>query len=354
MRSSEEREQQQQQQQQQPHTTPTTTPISATKKKDRKPIINWLSKRLGRRSSTNVPPAPGFAYDYELHDTPKPSSKRRSTLNGVVNHTSFSTIKRSNYPESSIGPHNGADDDASLKPLNSKKSISFTSNSIDSDPDTHSHSTLNTDHPDNDDDDNESNTFISKASTKPTTLLSIDPHDRSSLESHQVAQIAQASPSSPHFNPNSSYNSHNAQISYNTPPTYTRPQLHNNPRPLSPPNDDASIMTLASSNAGRIYHNDNSNSITKSSLHSSLKLDDDEFSTRALAPNSRRESFDSNTTQSLRSYNIGTSPLNPIRSPDLVYNNPASNYKKSSTTIATTAASFITASERRQSIDSAS
>ncbi|EOR01136.1 hypothetical protein J056_004457 [Wallemia ichthyophaga EXF-994] len=53
MRSSEEREQQQQQQQQQPHTTPTTTPISATKKKDRKPIINWLScKTDARRQGT--------------------------------------------------------------------------------------------------------------------------------------------------------------------------------------------------------------------------------------------------------------------------------------------------------------
>lgn len=324
--------------QQQAPTTHPSTPNS--KKKDRKPIINWLSKRLGRRSSTNVPPAPGLGY--ELDDTYKPSSsKRRSTLNGVVNHNSFSTLRRSNNDTNPYhNNNNGADDDASLRPLNSKKSLTFTTHSLSSAPSAHSVETANTD-------DAESKTFVSKASTKPTTLLSLDGPDRASLEAPQLAHIAQASSFSstlPHFNASTSYNT------YNTPPTYTRPQLHNNPRPLSPPNDDASIMTLASSNAGRLYQNDNTNSIRKSSIHSSVRLDDDEYSTKALAPNSRRASYDSNTTQSLRSYNIGTSPLNPIRSPDLVYSG-GGNYKKSTTTIATTAASFITASES-QSVDS--
>ncbi|TIB70365.1 hypothetical protein E3Q22_02666 [Wallemia mellicola] len=290
-----------------------------SKRKERKPIMNWLSKRLGRRSSTNVPPSPSI--NYELDDTYKPSTKRRSTLNGIVSHNSFSTLKR---PDSL----SGADEDASLKPLNSTKSLTFTTNSSSQSVDT------------NNSDDIESKTFISKASTKPTTVLSLDAHDG-------VAHIAQApSPSLSQQNmPSTSYNH------YNHPPMYTRPQIHNNPRPLSPPNDDASIMTLASSNAGRLQQADNS--IRKSSIHSSSKLDDDEFSTRALAPNSRRASYDSTTTQSLRSYNIGTSPLNPIRSPDLIYPGSNNTYKKSSTTVATTAASFITASER-QSLDSVS
>ena len=333
-----------------PHFTQNTAQTTPTsKKKERKPIINWLTKRLGRRSSTNVPPAPGLAY--ELDDTYKPtSSKRRSTLNGVVNHNSLSTLRKPYNDSAKHSNGNGADDDASLRPLNSHKSLTFTASSSNNStaPSTHSVETVNTD-------DAESKTFISKASTKPTTLLSLDGQDRASIEVPPLAHIAQASTSSSPLAGNfpaqyaaTASTSNNPYNTYNTPPTYTRPQLHNNPRPLSPPNDDASIMTLASSNAGRLH--DNTNSIRKSSIHSSLRLDDDEYSTKALAPNSRRASYDSHTTQSLRSYNIGTSPLNPIRSPDLVYGG-APNYKKSSTTIATTAASFITASER-QSVDS--
>ena len=362
------------------------------KKKTNKPLIGWFTKKLSRRSSTNN------HLSYELDDNSQTfkqksndssnHNKRRSTLNGVLQHrrsndNSWSTLK-TNVNQFN---NNGADEDASIKPLNSNKSLTFTNSSSE-----HSFNTSNSN-------DMESKTFTSNktyASTKPTTLLSLDGY---SIDAQQpLAHIAQAhsSPSflslnspSPSQNNNQSQQQQYSNINNNTqfnisnnpyihPPTYSRPQLQNNPRPLSPPNDDASILTLASSNAGRVQsqqyynqnnynnNNDNLSSVRKSSIHSSLKLnnmDDDDFSTKALAPNSRRASYDSNFStnhpSSVRSFNNnnnnsnnnhGNSPLNPIRIPDnhVLLNN---NYKRSTTTIATTAASFRTASER-QSVES--
>ncbi|KAG7097159.1 hypothetical protein E1B28_004536 [Marasmius oreades] len=279
----------------------TNTQQIQQKKAHRKPIIDWFQRKLGgtvkgkRTGDENLSngngrvsavqrtggrvvsspiAGPGGRQQAKLDAMSAAAAARRKTvsLNGdddaaAVQNTRCSdddhennSINESLAPDSVWSPNSlqEADEDASLRPLPPSSppspSPSRSSSSYLSDP----------------------RTFKSiAASTKPTTLLSID------LHGNGMAHIAQAPPTPTRFpharssstttNPNplingavppspqtssrppsvqDILNTANTQAS-NTPivqaPLHTTHHPRNNPRPLSPPSDDASVLTLASS-----------------------------------------------------------------------------------------------------------
>ncbi|EUC66762.1 hypothetical protein RSOL_508730, partial [Rhizoctonia solani AG-3 Rhs1AP] len=282
---------------------PTTTSpqIESTKKvrrKASKPIINWFQRKLAGRKPH--PPVPG----YERGRDPSPrhvrpisqsrsvgpsSRKRRSVVTAGDADGEFeasfrdATSIRSRSMSPSLGPESmwapsqyEADDDASIRPLPPTTPPSPTpSNATLLTQTTHSGYI------------SEPRTIGShSASTKPTTLLSVDIGGGG-----QMAHIAQAhtpiptvvapSPTSAQFarfpstrsahQPTSS----TASVTFSNTaypasplstapyfltgeegdddvttqvPTHTLPHPRNNPRPSSPPLDNASMLTLASSN----------------------------------------------------------------------------------------------------------
>ncbi|GAB1518975.1 hypothetical protein RhiTH_002040 [Rhizoctonia solani] len=285
--------------------TATSSPIEGTKKvrrKGSKPIINWFQRKLAGRKPAH-PPVPG----YERGRDPSPrhvrpisqsrsvgpsNRKRRSgvTVGDVDGELEASlrdaTSIRSRSLSPSLGPESiwapsmqyEADDDASIRPLPPTSPPSPT-------PSNTTHLTQTT-----------HSGYISdprtvgspSVSTKPTTLLSVDIGGGG-----QMAHIAQAhtpiptvvapsptsaqfarfpSTRSAHHQPTSSA----ASVTFSNAaypssplstapyflsgdsagdeditaqvPTHSHPHPRNNPRPSSPPLDNASILTLASSN----------------------------------------------------------------------------------------------------------
>ncbi|KAH7344944.1 hypothetical protein B0J17DRAFT_624208 [Rhizoctonia solani] len=286
--------------------TSTSPQVEGTKKvrrKASKPIINWFQRKLaGRKPHAPHPPVPG----YERGRDPSPrhvrpisqsrsvgpsSRKRRSGVTaGDVDGEFEASLRdaisvRSRSLSPSLGPESmwapsmqyEADDDASIRPLPPTSPPSPTpSNNTLLTQTTHSGymSDLRT-------------VGSHSASTKPTTLLSVDIGGGG-----QMAHIAQAhtpiptvvapSPTSAQFarfpstrsahQPTSSAASVTfSNVAYPSSPlttspyfltgddagdedvtaqapTHSHPHPRNNPRPSSPPLDNASMLTLASSN----------------------------------------------------------------------------------------------------------
>ncbi|KAG8744909.1 hypothetical protein FRC10_009279 [Ceratobasidium sp. 414] len=287
--------------------TPTvsgTTPLDGTKKvrrKGSKPIINWFQRKIaGRKPPPPHPNVPGFergrdpgprhphGASHSRSVGPAGSRKKRSgttagDADGEFEHSlREGTSLRSRSLSPSLDPESvwspsmqlEADDDASIRPLpptsppspspsNTTHLTQTTYSGYGSDPRTvGSHA----------------------VSTKPTTLLSVD------IGLGQPAHIAQAhtpvpavaSPSSPQFGrfPSTRSAHHQAvsstasvtfsavpypssplstapyflaedesqdQDASTQAPTHSLPHPRNNPRPSSPPLDNASTLTLASS-----------------------------------------------------------------------------------------------------------
>ncbi|KAB5593417.1 hypothetical protein CTheo_3155 [Ceratobasidium theobromae] len=284
-----------------------SSPMEATKKvrrKGSKPIINWFQRKLaGRKPHPIHPPAPGFErgrdpsprYHRPISQSRSvgPSSRRRRSgaAAGDADAEFEVSIRdgtsiRSRSLSPSLGPESmwspsmqlEADDDASIRPLPPTSPPSPS-------PSTTTHLTQTT-----------HSGYVSDlrtvashtASTKPTTLLSVDIG-----LGGQLAHIAQAhnpiptvvapSPTSAQFGRFPSTRSANHQPTSSTAsvtfsnvppypssplstapyflheddalddygttqvPTHSLPHPRNNPRPSSPPLDNASTLTLASS-----------------------------------------------------------------------------------------------------------
>ncbi|KAL0581967.1 hypothetical protein V5O48_000024 [Marasmius crinis-equi] len=288
-----------------PHPAPQTKslnpPNNQQKKQHRKPIIDWFQRKLGgsvkgkrpvdeglangrvsggQRAGNRVvsagTPSSGAAGGRQQTKLDAAAAARRKTvsLNGDDDNAQYTRHSddeneddhslNGSLAEDSVWSPNSvqeADEDASLRPLPPSSppspSPSRSSSSYLSDP----------------------RTFKSiAASTKPTTLLSIDlhgngvahiaqapltptrqPHARSSSTATNPNAGAGQAPPSPQTssrpvslqdplstattqNPNPNPNSLIVQA-----PLHTTHHPRNNPRPLSPPLDDASMLTLASS-----------------------------------------------------------------------------------------------------------
>lgn len=331
---------------------PGNQPLGNLKRKASKPIINWIQRKLAggkkrggegapspRSSSeharSNTYPARGRSYVHgSEHGASGSGRGPAGTFNGsnrganlanidtrqhshiahaVNGSVTFSINSPPDSPRSlspSLGPGSHwspsmpveADEDASIRPLpptsppspTPSRSTHLTYSSYTSDPQT---------------------ARSGAASTKPTTLLSID------LGPHH-AHIAQAPPSitgvwtgggtsTPNSSPQitrfpstrSQYPSTATSITFSTLPVGTRgsvgsnltpsdgadatvpghsnPHPRNNPRPLSPPLDNASTLTLASS------------TFLRPSGGVSGQPEDPDASIRAIGPRSRRGSWDS-------------------------------------------------------------
>lgn len=243
-------------------------PHKKLKHKGSKPIITWITKKLGgshaqrptklsaghvndANGHNGVPPR-GRTVSLQVvptsapvasavilnddHDLPSPSAAR-SLLSERNSMTADSTwTKKSLVPE--------ADDDASIRPLPPTSPPSPT-------PSRSSSSQIS-----------DLRTFRSgAASTKPTTIMSIDSGTGHGLIAGTMAHIAQFSspaPSSPtagtggprftaplvHPAVARAASSHRSNIQA---PLHTSHHPRNNPNPTSPPADNASTLTLASS-----------------------------------------------------------------------------------------------------------
>ena len=180
-------------------------------------------------------------------------------------------------------------------------------------------------------------TAKSRASTKPTTLMSLDTREPTVLPTTHIAQPRQSnggdslgnSPryhtgpresSAIHFAPEGVSRSGSGPIANNgstigdggstfvTVPTFSRPHPNNNPHPASVPADNASVLTLASSTAGmslggasRSHHHAPSlggaRSIGGSLMGDRRNSSDTYASLKALPPLSRRGSDSSSRTR---------------------------------------------------------
>ncbi|PSR73615.1 hypothetical protein PHLCEN_2v10534 [Hermanssonia centrifuga] len=294
-----------------PPTSPPATQMKKISRKSSKPIINWFQRKLAgtvrarrasdgdalraqrvvgtrspslkdkhRRSSVpSVPPLPVIQTGRKGTKGAKPQQRAPSTVPSTKRNTisldgsdDFSSITDNNTIESSEGYRSSfardsmwspaslreADEDASVRPLPPSSppspSPSHSSSSYLSDP----------------------RTFASiAASTKPTTLLSVDltggmahiaqaPPTPTTL-SHRLAAHVRAHstapstggsitfsalpPASPSSRPSSASHGHNSRAGTTqlNAPQHTTHHPRNNPRPSSPPMDDASVLTLASS-----------------------------------------------------------------------------------------------------------
>ncbi|GJJ07348.1 hypothetical protein Clacol_001549 [Clathrus columnatus] len=247
------------------------TPQKRVKRQSSRPIFGWLQKRLGGSGSSNSNSGninngnTNRTLRNVRSDRPRSvtmphleTSARQPEITHVNLNDNDSRIGRSTPAQSSRSttwspPPEVADDDASIRPLPPTSppspAPSRSSSSYLSDP----------------------RTFKSiAASTKPTTLLSID------LGSNGMAHIAQAPPtpstashahvSLPRFSTSSVSVSNSNSITFSVLPPNMRSEigganvsgglqapLHTshhpryNPRPSSPPQDNASVLTLASS-----------------------------------------------------------------------------------------------------------
>lgn len=250
------------------------TPQKRIKRQSSKPIFGWLQKKLGgsgnanNNTGTNVngaanrtlrgsrvgdrPRAVTVPLPQQDISTRQPEVTHVN-LNDVDLHVGRSTPARSSHSSTWSPPPETADDDASIRPLPPTSppspAPSRSSSSYLSDP----------------------RTFKSiSASTKPTTLLSID------LGSNGMAHIAQAPPTPsttshmpippPRFSTSSVSVSNSNSITFAAAalqpnsrsdnggatgglqaPLHTAHHPRYNPRPSSPPQDNASVLTLASS-----------------------------------------------------------------------------------------------------------
>ncbi|KAF8592527.1 hypothetical protein K439DRAFT_1625890 [Ramaria rubella] len=291
------------------------------KRQSSKPIIGWLQKKLGgsgraAREPVRVPGERVRASTLQQLEIPHRHSDGHHI---ILNDDDASNVGRSTPPRSSRSstwsPSNPeADDDASIRPLPPTSppspAPSRSSSSYLSDP----------------------RTFKSvTASTKPTTLISID------LGTNGMAHIAEAPPtpitaSTPHsalprFSTTSSTGLPNStSITFSAlPPTVptSRAESHSpdpgtvqaplhtshhpryNPRPSSPPQDNASVLTLASSAFafpggrmdGWLGDSQSQFALDSSSQQGELEVDEaqvEDASVRALRPrSSRRGSWES-------------------------------------------------------------
>ncbi|KAJ7068097.1 hypothetical protein C8F01DRAFT_978030 [Mycena amicta] len=323
-----------------PLSKPATQPVEQKKASHRpgKPIINWFQRKLAggssfvkpKRAENQQPPGQGRPAAIPLRSTnritstplpnkppSKPDVARRKTIS--LNEEDDGELYANDLASEQSRDFE-ADEDASMRPLppSIPPSPSPSSSSYVSDP----------------------RTFRSSAaSTKPTTLLSID------MNGNGMAHIAQA-PAAPiarlHVRSSSTATGgasvsfsalHPSPISTSTdrmltrhasnpvvsavPPTqaplHTAHHPRNNPRPSSPPLDNASILTLASSAyamptrsappsalgdsmshfGGSITYAD-----AESTSHYLLGDDDVDASLRALRPrSSRRGSWESEASR---------------------------------------------------------
>jgi len=224
------------------------------KHKGSKPIITWITKKLGGGShgrtngNDSLRPGPirGRAISLQTARTTEPIA-RTIILNDDHDLPSPSAVfsERNSMTADSVwtktSPAPEADDDASIRPLppTSPPSPTPTGSSCSqfSDP----------------------RTFRSgAASTKPTTLMSIDSGNGAGLIAGTMAHIAQfsgppsASPTSAARYPGPlvhpavarAASRHRSNIQA---PLHTSHHPRNNPNPTSPPADNASTLTLASS-----------------------------------------------------------------------------------------------------------
>ncbi|CAG7849431.1 SubName: Full=Uncharacterized protein {ECO:0000313/EMBL:CCA67226.1} [Serendipita indica DSM 11827] len=327
-------------------------PVNNTKKlrhKASKPIITWLSKKLGG-SHAQRPPKPALSVANVNTDSADPSSTVRGRSLSLqvppTNEPAARTVvlnddqdlpspsaARSMFSERNSltadsmwtkrSPALEADEDASIRPLPPTSPPSPT-------PSRSSSSQIS-----------DLRTFRSvAASTKPTTLMSID--SGNGLIAGTMAHIAQApSPNSP-----SSSNSNNPRFSVPLvhpavaraasrhrssmqAPLHTTHHPRNNPNPTAVPADNASTLTLASSAfALSARGNDWTDGISVSldqyhgdgdvnSSHIGIDDDDAEVaaSVRALRPrSSRRGSWESE--ESRWSARVGSGP-NGVGSPSI-------------------------------------
>lgn len=310
---------------------PSTSTPKKLKHKGSKPIFNWLTKKLvggggGRHHAQRpgepppLPPLPPLLKGQSTRGRTVsliiPTSQPQPIQSTVLLNEPSPALSRtrshgsSAVPESLWAPSQApeADDDASIRPLPPtgppSPSPSRSSSSQLSDP----------------------RTFRSgAASTKPTTLVSFDSgHGGNGILAGTMAHIAQVSspssvapsPSNPRFSPGpivhpavarAASQSRNPSMQV---PLHTHHHPRNNPNPTSPPLDNASTLTLASSAyASPIRGNEWADGASLSvSYHyhgdmdvSSSHLDVDDVdeaeaaaSLRALRPrSSRRGSWDS-------------------------------------------------------------
>ncbi|KIJ56523.1 hypothetical protein M422DRAFT_238148 [Sphaerobolus stellatus SS14] len=232
------------------------TPQKRVKRQSSKPLFGWLQKKLGGSSRTSGQPVreqrPRAATLPQLEIPSRTSEGGVFTYDDDISHIGRSTYPRSSRSSMWSPSHaETADDDASIRPLPPTSppspSPSRSSSSYLSDP----------------------RTFKSvTASTKPTTLISID------LGTNGMAHIAQAPPTPINTNPPSAmprFSTSSISVSNSTSITFSslspnpaatlspnnvQAPLHTahhpryNPRPSSPPQDNASLLTLASSAFG--------------------------------------------------------------------------------------------------------
>ena len=280
-----------------PSKPPSQGQMKKVSRRASKPIINWLQRKLAgtvrarrasesqrygapsprgksdkqhRRSSVPVPPPP-----LSIHSRTRSNATRPRSLHGTISlnesnddadSRSFGSVsddgvRSSVARESLYSPASflEADEDASVRPLPPSSPPSPV-------PSRDSSSYLS-----------HSRTFRSMtASTKPTTLLSVDltggmahiaqapptpttpghripPHIRTHSAGPSAGSITFSAfhPSSPsNASRPSSGNSTSRSTAALTAPLYTSHHPRNNPRPSSPPPDDASVLTLASSAFG--------------------------------------------------------------------------------------------------------
>ncbi|KAF8520125.1 hypothetical protein JB92DRAFT_3111976 [Gautieria morchelliformis] len=298
------------------------------KRQSSKPILGWLQKKLsgsGRAAREPVRAAkepgrmtgerPRASTLQQLEIPPRHSDGNHIILNDDdVSHIGRSTPPRSSRSSTWSPSNPEADDDASIRPLPPTSppspAPSRSSSSFLSDP----------------------RTFKSvTASTKPTTLISID------LGTNGMAHIAQAPPTPitspsthsalPRLSTTSSNGvSNSASITFSALPSTSpasRSETHSpdhravqaplhtshhpryNPRPSSPPQDNASVLTLASSAfafpggrmGGWVGDSQSQFALDGGSQHGELEVDEaqiEDASVRAIRPrSSRRGSWES-------------------------------------------------------------
>lgn len=143
-------------------------------------------------------------------------------------------------------------------------------------------------------------TFLSSASTKPTTLLSIDSTAGGANRIAVVPGTGLSSASGQSLSPTSSSPIPGSGITFSSLPPHLDSQVprhtlahpRNNPHPASPPPDNASMLTLASSSSAPSFSPSRLTNGAGSLLGNRRIEADEDASVRALAP-SRRASDES-------------------------------------------------------------
>ncbi|KZO92227.1 hypothetical protein CALVIDRAFT_541256 [Calocera viscosa TUFC12733] len=313
---------------------PTTAHASRSK-----PILTWLQRKLAsaRRASSSLP-SPTAGVSARLTTPPnqkyntigpagnngtpleayparraRPLTNGTSTTGGTTGSLSgrISPAPGSDYPPT----HESADDDASTRPLPPTSPPSPA-------PSRHTYSSLSvrsgsTGHPSSQS--VRGSSFAISASTKPTTLLSVDSGARAPITAPSI-HFSHLPPSSPTPSGNLSVPTTPTQsppdaagqgdkllhqLQKSRAPRYSQPNPARNPDPAEPAQDNASILTLASTTGGG--RRGAGSSFYPAYASSRLEGEDGEgedgsASMRAIKPRSRRGSWGTERTE----FTLGT------------------------------------------------